>query len=784
MLGNAFLKIKQKQKLAPTPAQARPDGAGAVVVDDQTVWTGRPFEVTVENKDGRLTFWYRIYVTNLDPGDYALSTSDGTAIGEGLIPLLPGGRLVVTGSVGAADGAQPSGPRPFEVRVYEFATPDENGPNRFAGGLEWLWIPTPQASEVAVSAAPETVKVRPWQRQAHFDIAVANRSYLPVAVALRVAEAGDGKAGGQPAASGVGQKAMVLNEPLPPLEERTLDCSLAVAKLKAPVDVGVAADIEVEGVMAPFTASAPQPVHVVPVPLLRAWQDWVVAAIGAFLLVWLLFGMPPWVHPRARVVLTFDGGPAQGMQAQDLELSLAPADLDQKFPTRVGRPVTSSSRDRFEYLFDWGRTMRGFRWGWHRSDLRLSIKVLDEKRKPLYQDYDFADRRLGNAVITTHAGVSPGEIPLLLTTQPGIIFRVNLANTNHLPEGDEINLSFLVDGQVKWQGKFGKGAPIPPIRLPDDAVSGNKPTSVTIRAEALPSTLEASRVVAASRSKDPYAVDLTFAMKGATVSIPVGEPPAPFAYVVKDPGGQVIKSGSSQGAVQVDVPMSSAARNVLVNVSCGGKLRQSKIVALKPGATTDLGAWKSSDGAPPEGNPPGNETPPGNIVPIEPPPGGGGGNPPAAPETPKLAAEDVQKWCMPLGLAGATKRLVSASANAATLQIAVEAVPPSAPEFTLNLTPTQACWVQVYDVNLDINKVKPLLARDGGFILVDEDPWPWTVKAGETKSIPIRKEAGEDHQYVVLAVVAKRWQKGADLKDQLRRTTQGELSAWAIGGTW
>jgi hypothetical protein len=116
-------------------------------------------------------------------------------------------------------------------------------------------------------------------------------------------------------------------------------CTLQVGrKLKEPISVRASADVTVAGRGESFRVAAPQVVQVVPVGWFKVWQDWAVAAVGAFLLAWLLFGCRLGCIPT-RASLSSSTPPLRGdLRPEHLKVTLTPVNADTGIPDRKWGP--------------------------------------------------------------------------------------------------------------------------------------------------------------------------------------------------------------------------------------------------------------------------------------------------------------------------------------------------------------------------------------------------------------------------------------------------------------
>jgi hypothetical protein len=812
MLGNARITSKQRQKIAVVAADERSEGLRQVVIDERTVWTGKPFGFAVGNGT-RYERWYRVSVTDLTPDDYVLYTQDQQISGEDFVPVPPSGEAIFTVITGGMDERQPSQPQPFEVIVLEYALPDEDSPHSITAHFELQWIPGSRPEDIAVETFPEAVPVRPWDRRARFEIMVSNRGHLPVSVGLRVGPSGNGAA---PTA------VLPLEEPLPPLQKQTLTCTLPLeSRFKEPVGLRASADVAVRGREQSFAVEAPRLVRLVPVPFLRAWQDWVAVAVAGFLLVWLLWGMPPFVHTHARVTLHFTEGLPPNITPQDLSVSLTPVNRDQpgrRYPAQGGHPLPATAKNQLEYEFDWGWRWRAFRWQWKKNELSLSIDP--GKKKALLTAYELSPRLLAGVRQSSEFGVFPRRMIVPLELASGVTFGIAFdpGFLKRAASEQAVNLTFAVDGEEKLTKKFltNRLGSLPPIRLPENSIQEGKRADVTITAQTLPNMREAEATIrGVTPTTEKYQINLQpRGARVATVSIP-GSDGAPFDYVIKDSAtNQMLKKGSSGGeALAASIPLDAASKEAIVNVSAAGGAKPiSRPVTLKPGETSSFGDWESKVKPQPSGpgpvpikplqtgpgpviiNPP--QTRPKPVITKQPQP-----RPvpviinppqtrprPVEPHSVGLPPKQVENWSNPLDITGSADALIEESKKPDALRLTTfKAAPGQGGQFTLSVTANQSCYVQIYDIERNeagqVDRVDEVLGPDETTYpgMLRKTPKPWLLEKGKRLSVTLRS-TGSREEYVALAVRAGDEPPQDKLEEQLNQAGDA-VSGWTIGGT-
>jgi hypothetical protein len=167
MRGDVRIASRQRRALeARANDAARADGVGGMLIDERTVWVGRPFGFLVSN-DTPYTRWYRVSVTDLAPEQYVLYTQDQQISAEDLIEMparTPGAaasEMEFTLVLGGIGQQGPHNPQRFEVIILEYNVADSNGPNRVLERIALQWIPTPRHDEIGVETRPRRLVCDP-----------------------------------------------------------------------------------------------------------------------------------------------------------------------------------------------------------------------------------------------------------------------------------------------------------------------------------------------------------------------------------------------------------------------------------------------------------------------------------------------------------------------------------------------------------------------------------------------------------------------------------------------
>lgn len=793
MAKNVRLIPQHRKRLQPSETNGtEANGAArAVVVDEQTYWTGRDYAFTVVN-DSIYPRWYRIVVTNLKyRTEYLVFTPDGPLPEESMLALEGGDQARITIILGGEVQGDPKTPRQFEIYVQQYVTPDARGEYELLLNDKLQWIPRPDNDSIAVTVTPDTIRVRPWQRRAQFAVALANRSYLPVQARIRAVPAEENKA------AGLEETVETLRDPIAAQEEQPVLCDVTIApNLKDVVSLNVGADVDIPAL--DITRTTPtQRVEIVPVPLLKAWQDWVVVGVGVFLLVWLLVGIPPFVHPYTQVVIHFVGTPPVGAKPTDIDITLTPIDSENRsanLPQLHGTPAPTLHNDTFIYNFDWGWMFRGFRWTWNDYKLKLSIPS-----NPKYLAFDNMEDHPLDGEISRRFGVDHSRFIVDWNKAKAILLTVNFVGDNKPKPTDDVSLQVLLDGTPVLTDKYFPGKQ---FQLPDDKVAKSTAYQVRVIASNVTTGADAdSGVIPLKPDIQPHDIPLRIGVKTATITIPSGDPVVAFQWEVRTDSGETKRGSSSGGSVLVPVAMHSAKEKATVIVNTSGMPAYQKPLPLNPDVPADFGPWKGKQST---GNPEGTGSSGGKKDDDgkgDKKSGGGAGGTPGGSGGKQSTGQSgsggkngggnggkngggthsqilvdvrVPAWCAALGKPELAKDLVMmmSAPNALEITRLFVSAPDAEKNYSVSFNVSDSCYVQIYETAGNGN-IQPLLVG------LDGNPSPVLAKAEELFKREFPMDKGYD-QIIVLACKESPM-PGTDLNALLEQRA-ASLVGWAIAG--
>ncbi len=681
MSRNIHFTPQHSKSVAPPASESAEDVAARTLgVDANTYWTDKDYTFGIVNRYAHAR-WYRLTVTKLQRGaDYTIYTSLGRLDEDVVFEVAPGDEFAVTISFGGDQGRDPRAPIQFEVYVQEYVTRDEDSPHEFVMNEMLRWIPRPNAETIFLTTPSREIRVRPWpwKQRVKFEASLVNRSYLPITANVRALPGEDGIEAGL---EGAQER---LSEAVPPLREQPVLCDIMLEKrLTKPVLLTVDAQTRIPDLEMDLTTS-PSTVLITPIGFLKVWHDWLVVGVAALLVFFVLYDIPPFVHPRTTVSLTLQDLP-RNARPDDLVVKITPTSKDGRQSTleyRQGRARPGWDKGAFVYDFDWGMMLKGLRWTWRDEDLKMTIEPKSE-RKALYEGYDFASIPLkGDGVdgvtISRRSGVRADQVQAVLSRKPGVNLLVSL-DRNTMPKDDEITLNILVNGKAMTPVGYVEGDLIP---VPDDMVSKHNTFEVRVTATNKAGTLEAHQTVHPLPQTASIPVMLPPFVKIAVNTPPVTPPIVPTTVP------------TTGGVAAVADPKKQAAGTP----PAAGPGSKTTPLAGGPGTAGDHGQAG----------------------------GMGGGNHAANPASLKPDAE-VVKWCGLLQI-GEMEKPLSVERKKSGLKIAVELHVTRAgdnPEVRVSITPTEDCWCQLYDVDKKRGGIVALLAgtkKDG--VSGEDEPQP------------------------------------------------------------
>lgn len=768
MSKRVLLTPLQRKNLAPAmTAEERRVAAAAVVIDEQTYWTGKDFSFGLDNTRN-FTRWYRVAVTNLEAGtEYIIFTQDGRLDESRLVEVEAGGQLDVTIILGGDSEIEPNAPREFEIYVQEYPTPNENGPSNLVFNEKLRWIPKPNKQNIYVTLDHPVVKVRPWQREAHFEVSLVNRSYLPLTAEVYASPLEGGKE------AGLEGTQTALQEALPPQNEQPVNCVVTVPKrLKTPIQMAVEADYAVPALGVTDQHTEPQSVVIEPLPFFKVWYDWLLVALAALLLFTLLFGMPPIVHPATRLTLKFDNSTPPG-NSGDLAVTLIPTPSNPggaTLPPCVGVPVPV--RGAYVYDFNWGWMWKGFRWGWAENDLNLKVEAT--KQKELYVNYSLGSLPIPDGKIRSSSGVSNSELTLEVGKKgTGLAVVPEIAPENAPSNTDQI----LIHGTVIPHGggekkdfhdiPYVKGKPFTVPCSQDDL-----PVDINIIAETgqhLRGLGEVDNVQ--SLDSHPRCIIKFSKLPSATINIPAGNPQTPYAYTIAVPGQPVIKQQAQKGeACAVTIPMTTQTAEATLDIQAMGQSVLHKVLPITAGMPVDAPVWV----------PPASPIIGGN--PLNPPTSGGGSTKPpitGGPSNPTQANNpSVDQACKRLLLGEYAQSLNAEQQKVDHLDLQFRVIKQELGEVKLILKPNKGCWVQVYGVYKSNPGAKDtvFLKSDGSGVKA-----PLYLNQGQEINYPYGLDKGVD-AYIVLGWAQPPTPEVQDDLITVLKTEQdvSKVTGWAI----
>jgi hypothetical protein len=780
---NVRFTPRQRHALTP-PAANGPGGAGhAVVIDDQAFWSGKDFQFAINNK-GTFPRFYRVVVTNLSADtDYALFSQYGKLDPNTLIEVEPGGGYEISLVLGGDAEHEPDSPRQFQIYVQQFATRDESDAPKTLFDRMLKWIPKPDERSLYLTTAQEEIKVRPWKRRIQFDASLVNRSFLPVTADIRALPSDEGKAAGLEGAS---EK---LREPVPAQTEQPVLVDVSLDRpLKQPVVLSVDAAVEIPDMGVTQTVPA-RTVRIVPVPLLRAWQDWLVLAGVLFLLVWALFGMPPVVHPTATLTIYFEGplpanfDPAKAMAVvvkavDDVGATIPDTTVRANHPSVNGNMVT--------YRIDWGWRFRGPRWSWNRS--RLNIEIRPGEQPGMLAGYESKPHILrsqdGQRDVTysMEYGVKPSQAAATLTRSLHVALLLTV-DPAHAPSDNDINVEVRDNGVTVLTTKLQPGQP---ISIPDDKLGATNNISITATAG---NGATASAGGTLQPQADPIPFALKFGIRNASVSIAAGDPQTPFRYVIKDNQG-ILKESDSPGGPVTEM-VQARAKNVQVIVTASGKTVVNASFPISPDVPATVPPWKAP--AAPELPPIGGGTVPPPITPVGGDNGhtvGGGGTNGGASRAHQgggssvavqgaggaVNKKRVEQWCQSINIFPAANAIYAAMNKPDALHLMVGKPLLSDGKTHLSVSADKKCWIQVYEI-YSSGSVRERLGDNGEYVIGTGSERGWLI----TRPTSIDSDATDVVSYVVIAHAAT---EGADelAKNLVEYLDVKNATGWAIQG--
>lgn len=791
MFGKARWVVRKRQRLpAEAVAEEERPSISVEALGDRLLLPGQHIEFFILN-GGAYPRWYRVFVTNLLPSEYSLSTADWSEIDiDSLIMLNPNERCDLILLLKSDPEHPRTTPCPFEVIVTEYQSPDSEEYLSIYSRKEYHIVPPIDAQAIKVSAPKETIVVRPWHRAARIELTVVNRSYLPISVRHRLNLLDrqgkpvhlDGDGNGAP-------------EQMDAMEIQHRECLLPLTRrLQEPLQVQPVVEATVLGTDERIQRTMERPLQVIPIPFLKSWwPDWLIAALALIFLVGILFGFPPIYRPEARIRLHFDGLPEgqlpRGLEPRDLKITIEV--IDSRGIKRpyicLYRPYNERGITGTEFYKRWGWEKRGLRFLWNPINLSLKVEP-DPKRdqtgrvSQLLKPYDLDRIQVDpNWMIDpAEPGVVPPIVSVVVPRKEKVEISVRLPTG--WPQNDtEIMVEARVNGVPSKDSpkkvSLSGGRPTQPV-LPFD-LTGHVEKGSEASVE-----LIAKSNLSGYKSEGTVKVKPGLPMPAVKMTHPRPERPEYNLSISSEPlGAKVYIDGQEKGITPYEstAELPKGKQNITILIKMEGY--EDYIIQQSVEAGKQITVNATLKPRKPTPSPPVKPSSLSNIGSKT--DGGIKDN------------KSITRWLALLGRLDARSLFEQQS----SLQVNIEIIRHRGKEVTLIVSANKPCWVQLYRCDPEMNKAEPLLGWDnlrGSVILYPKRRSPPLDEALNRISkkesilqIPIILDS-ETIEFVVVATTQlpsktniQHVQKGVQLREYAIVTDSlSWLSTVPKGGEW
>jgi hypothetical protein len=700
MFGKAQWNVRKRQRL-PVEAVAEEERPGFSIdsLGEQVLLPGQHIQFFILN-GGDYPRWYRVFVTNLLPSEYSISTDWYEVDIESLIMLNPNERCDLLLSLKSDPEHPRTTPCTFEVIVAEYQSPDSEEYLSIYSRKEYQLVPPIDAQAIKVSAPRETIVVRPWHRAARIELTVTNRSYLPISVRHRLNLLD--RQGKPLPLDGDGNGA---SEQMDAMEIQHRECLLPLTRrLQEPLQVQPIVEATVLGTGERIQRTMERPLQVVPVPFLKSWwPDWLIVGLALILLVGILFGFPPIYRPEARIRLHFDGLPEgqlpRGLEPRDLKVTIEV--IDSRGVKRpyicLYRPYSDRGITGIEFYKRWGWEKRGLRFLWNPLNLSLRLEP-DPKRdqtgrvSQLLKPYDLDRIQVDpNWMIDpAEPGVVPPIVSVIVPRKEKIEVIVPLP-AGWPQEDTEIMVEARVNGAPSKDSpkrvSLSGGHPTQPV-LPFD-LSGQVEKGSEASVE-----LIAKSNLSGYKSEGNIKVKPGLPVPAVKMTRPRPERPEYNLSISSEPlGAKVYIDGQEKGITpyesNAELPKGKQTITILIKMEGYEDYIIQKRVQAGQQVTVNAVLKPRK---------------PIEPLPVKPPPspniGSGTGG--------SKDNKSITRWLSLLGRLDARPLFEQRS----SLQVNIEIIPHKGREITLIVSANKPCWVQLYQCDPEMNKSEPLLGWD------------------------------------------------------------------------
>ena len=527
--GQASIAFVPGQKIAPAAQDEDVRDERQTHVDRDLVWPGRTETITIANPAVR-AYRYDLTVTDLPPSLYMRRLPQGGAWqSEGGVLLQPGEEASFEVVFVPPTATEKARTRTFSFVLTRFDPRRGADPGEIVEDLPLRWVALPAEGDLQIRANMPQVVIRPWRRNAMFQVHLQNKSFLPPSVELEIVRAGTREAlvkEPEPVGS--------LSQSVPARTPGVWHCLLPPAPQFGSYLATVKGTACVAG-REVHPLSLPRPVLVRYIPWLRQGRDWAFLVGMLLFLVWLVWGVPVRKQPTVRMSLLFAGldrdQVPEGSRLGDLKAEIVL--LDAQGNEVPGQPHLTGVVQGNVFEFQGPAGWYGYRWpfGWTRlsrvpQHFRVDLTPKEDKQAAFHR-YDFTSLSSDDSDATASYSVTEGQsvldgwiktIGVIVPRSDSAAVLLKLGNLDKVapPSVQQVTVNCWLNGNAQppktcliVRDATGELKPIlldytdqvPPGSSVDFSVTATAPGVMTPNPAGLPVT----------RQSRPFLVTLTFA---------------------------------------------------------------------------------------------------------------------------------------------------------------------------------------------------------------------------------------------------------------------------------